>query len=501
MTKTKHSLLIIGGAITVFIVTRIISLAKLPVFADEAIYLHWAQVAANEPEKYLFLPMLDGKPPLHTWLLIPFATLVQDPLWGGRLLSVLAGLATVCILDRLIVHLGGKKAARLVGFLIVTFAPFWHFHHRMALAESLLSLWFSASLLFGLRSLERPSWKNALLLGLSLGVALWTKTSAFFFLPILILLPLLEALNKAKKLNKGILFSFYNPFTGGHFAIGLIIGLLTFTTLKLSPLFPYLFTRSLDYTFTVQEIIGGEWRYVIGTSLPRILGWLIWYFSPFLFVPLVASRTKSKLLLFLGLIFLIPLVMFGRVLSPRYFFPIAPLFTVACALALENLRSFLTRKLIVSFFLIYSSVFLVVSWWNPDYYPFVATDRTQYLEDWSSGHGIREVADFIEKRLEKGPVTVATEGFFGTLPDGLAIYFNKPKYEGRLEVIGVGQPITAFREDLLAKAKERELYLVVNADRLSINPLPEYLKVIDQFERPNNAPPLLLLRVTFPKHE
>ena len=91
-----------------YLLITAIALTALPVFSDEAIYIHWAQVATNEPSKYAFLPMLDGKPPLHVWTLIPMLKVVQDPLLAGRLVSVLVGLVNVLLIGILIRELGGE---------------------------------------------------------------------------------------------------------------------------------------------------------------------------------------------------------------------------------------------------------------------------------------------------------------------------------------------------------------------------------------------------------
>src|SRR3989338_7826865 len=88
--------------LALFLLTHFLFLTKLPVFSDEAIYIHWAQVATNEPSKYAFLPMLDGKPPLHVWTLIPMLKIVQDPLLAGRLISVFIGLVNIVLIGILI---------------------------------------------------------------------------------------------------------------------------------------------------------------------------------------------------------------------------------------------------------------------------------------------------------------------------------------------------------------------------------------------------------------
>ena len=69
---------------------RVINLTILPVFADEAIYIRWAQVMRAE-STLRFLPLSDGKQPLFMWVVIPFLKLFSDPLVAGRLVSVFTG--------------------------------------------------------------------------------------------------------------------------------------------------------------------------------------------------------------------------------------------------------------------------------------------------------------------------------------------------------------------------------------------------------------------------
>src|SRR3990167_4061230 len=72
---------------------RIVNLTILPVFVDEAIYVRWAQVMANEPT-LRFLPLSDGKQPLYMWVLMFVIKYFSDPLFIGRLLSVATGVGT-----------------------------------------------------------------------------------------------------------------------------------------------------------------------------------------------------------------------------------------------------------------------------------------------------------------------------------------------------------------------------------------------------------------------
>ena len=61
---------------------RLWNLNSLPIFADESIYVRWAQVMRAEPS-LRFLPLSAGKQPFYMWLMIPALKLFTDPLLAG----------------------------------------------------------------------------------------------------------------------------------------------------------------------------------------------------------------------------------------------------------------------------------------------------------------------------------------------------------------------------------------------------------------------------------
>src|SRR3989344_836362 len=80
--------------VLVFGFTRLFNLEAVPIFADEAIYIRWAQLLAYDWHN-LFVPLTDGKTPLFMWLLAPWLRLGFDPLLAGRVLAAVSGLGTV----------------------------------------------------------------------------------------------------------------------------------------------------------------------------------------------------------------------------------------------------------------------------------------------------------------------------------------------------------------------------------------------------------------------
>src|SRR3990167_3465310 len=77
-----------------YFASRVYHLTQIPVFVDEAIYIRWSQVMRAEPS-LRFLPLSDGKQPLFMWLTMPALKFIADPLFAGRIVSVVAGLFTL----------------------------------------------------------------------------------------------------------------------------------------------------------------------------------------------------------------------------------------------------------------------------------------------------------------------------------------------------------------------------------------------------------------------
>ncbi|MFC1653741.1 ArnT family glycosyltransferase [Patescibacteria group bacterium] len=472
-----------------YLLSRIIFLTKLPVFADEAIYIRWAQVGLNEPEKYNLLSMLDGKPPLHNWLIKPFLFIFNDPLFSGRFLSVLAGGFTLFFGYKILKDIFKKDDLVQKGLILMILQPFWIIHHRLALAESILALFFTTSWFYANKAIKSKKIKHTVLFGLSWGLSLWTKTNAIFFIPAYLIIPFLFT---KKPTIKKLIVNYSRLLVGG------VVGGLLFLTLKSSELFPFLFSRSQDYTFSISEIIKGEWRFVLFTTIPRVFKWIIWYITPTAFLLSFYERNKNKLLSVGLLTYFSPLILLGRVLSPRYFFPVSVLIVIMVLNGIKESQKNKIDKRIANilfqttlgFSLFFSMMFI----FRPNNTPFVAADRKQYLEDWSSGHGIPNVRDFVSERIKETKVVVATEGFFGTLPDGLIMYFDKSEHINNLEMYGIGLPINGVSQDLREKTKDAEVYIVGNSHRVDLS-TSQNVQKIGEYERPNKAPSLQLFKV------
>ena len=223
------------GMYVLYFLSRLINQTLLPVFADEAIYIRWAQLMNEDFGRYVFFPMNDGKPPLQMILLsrlLPFFKL--DPLQAARTLSTLTGTITLGSVMYFVRILGGSKFASLLSGLLYIFVPFSLFHDRMGLIDSMLLMFLTLALIFFTKSAFSSSWKWVGGAGIFYGASLWTKTPAVFFIPIIVILFLL-LVYKNKLPFKEVLI---------RFAVAGLIGIGIFLLLRLHPAFPSLFSRS-----------------------------------------------------------------------------------------------------------------------------------------------------------------------------------------------------------------------------------------------------------------
>ena len=77
-----------------------------------------------------------------------------------------------------------------------------------------------------------------------------------------------------------------------------------------------------------------------------------------------------------------------------------------------------------------------------------------------TGYGFSDIAKFLLEKSKDQKVIVGTEGFFGTLPDGLYIYLDK----AQISIVPSHGTISAEVRDA---AKENLTFFVGNKNRLS----------------------------------
>jgi len=483
----NKSLLCFLALLVLYFVLHLFNLTTLPVFADEAIYIRWSQLIIDDFSRYLFYPMNDGKTPLLMWLTVPFLRLFTDQLFAARLVSVLAGAMNVSFIFLILKKLHEKKAAYIAMFLAII-NPFIFFHNRLAITDALLFANLTVSYYFVLLIVKNKSFWPVLGLALFFFLAIMSKTPALLFIPVFYLaIFFAEKLNLQLFINKALKIS-----------LGLILAGLALASFKNEPLFSQLFAVGGNFLQDKSVIFSTAIWPVIIRNTKFFMEQLMTYLGPVVLVLALPAfkktRRKQSILFCSAIVFILPLVLLGKIIYPRYILSSSLFFLSSAAISLHNLRN---KKIIQSLALLLIILpyllFIKNAYFNVDQLQLSKIDREQFLEEWSSGHGIKEISEMIEKFAQTQRVAVATEGYFGTLPDGILLNLHNQNVDN-IYVEGIGQPIREIPSSFWQKAQGFDLkLLVVNSHRLEMD-LPTS-QLLASFCRINQAPCLQVWKI------
>lgn len=424
----KQDWLIIFSILALYFATRLFNLTLLPIFTDEAIYIHWSKLAWKDAS-WRFVSLTDGKQPLQTWGMIPLLKLFPDPLLAGRMFSVLSGFFTLLGIWLLLRFLWNKKTAYFGSFIYI-FTPYYLFFDRMALIDSGVTTFSVWILLFSLLLVKQLRFDVAIIFGIIAGVGSLAKSTVrLFFLPSLYL-PFIYFFNfKKKRLNLTKTINFFLLF-----AIVAFTALTIYNIQRLSPFLHFVEEKNKTFVLTFSEFLQNPLEVLPHNlrAIPYYLGnnsgWVLIFFGLWGLLLLLKKETRLCLYFFAWFLTLfLPIALFAKVLSSRYIIFLTIPFVLGFAYLLERRRKF--TAFFISIFLISVVYFDYAILFNPAKIPFPAVDRGQYLEDWPAGHGTREIVEFLKPIAQKEKVYVFTEGTFGLLPYALDIYFSyDPKY-------------------------------------------------------------------------
>lgn len=452
----KLPFIFFGLGTIIFFFLRLINLDIIPVFVDEAIYIRWAQIMKNEPT-LRFIPLSDGKQPLFMWLIIPALKLFNDPVIAGRIISIFSGFGTVIGIATLSYLLTRNLVISSLSYLLYSLTPFFVFFDRMALVDSLLSMFGIWSLVIGFLFIRHLRLDLAMLLGFVLGGGLITKSPAVIFYIWQIFL----IFYYFKKSKKNVLKLF------GGWLTALVISQGIFNILRLGPNFHLINSRNQDYVYTYTEVLK-HLNVPLIYNLQNSFSWIFLLLSLSTIILIIVSifSQNRRHSLFILSIFIFPLIAQGliaKVYTSRYLlFFVTPLM-ISAAIGLEYIVSRFKLKPLILLFLIIPSA---LSWsyvTDPENAKFSHDMRSGYLEEWTAGTGQKEIAKYLLEKSNQGKkIVVGTEGSFGTLPDGLQIYTEGQQ---NITIIGVGLPIVKLSDSLINTSKENEIYFVVNKSR------------------------------------
>jgi 4-amino-4-deoxy-L-arabinose transferase-like glycosyltransferase len=468
----KTEALFILIALIIYFIFRIPNLTSQPIFADEAIYIRWAQVMKSEPT-LRFISVQDGKTPLFMWAMTSMFKFFDDPLFAGRILSIFSGSLTllgVYLLSRLVF---GKKAAIFATIFYIS-SPLIIFFDRMALVDSMLSAFTIWSLYLLFLIIRSPRFDLAMILGYLLGGGLLVKTPAMMNL---LMLPISLIAFSYQQGKRSKLLRFLICLI-----IAVLIAMVMYNLLRLGPNFSQLSSRNEDYIFSVTEIM----KHPLDPFLPHFKDLLdVFYkmltlpiFLLILFGAVLLIHIKNKNGLAILVWAILPILIqlaFLKVFTARYIlFSIPPLLVIAGfgmswlttktskktrTLSTQNIVS-ITLLLLVIFQSLYFD-WLIIN--EIQKAPLPLNERKGYLEEWTAGYKFKEIAGQIREKRKTQTVVVGTEGFFGTLPDGIRIYLDNT------DISFVGSTATISAQ-MRTAAKDHFTYFIANKNRLAKPP-------------------------------
>lgn len=485
--KYRKEILIFCFITCLYFVLRIPNLTIQPIFADEAIYVRWAQVMRAEPT-LRFLPLTDGKTPLFMWLMIPLFKVFDDPLFAGRFLSVIAGFMTLLG----VFVLGWKYFNKQTAFwvmLLIAITPFSVFFDRMALVDSMLAAFSVWSLVFVLWLISTLRLDLSIILGFILGGGLLTKTSGFSNIYMLPVGLIAFNFSKVKRLNRLIKTIFYLAFSAAT-------AFFIYSLLRLGPGFDSLASRNQDYIFPISRLF----THPLDPLIPHFKDLLDWFpklfTTPiliFIFLGIILAfikRNKIAIVIFFWMAGpLLAELLFLRTFTARYILSSVPflLFLGGWGIA-QSVEIFKPKFkwaflvfILICLPLALRFDYLLLT--NPAAAPLPEEERRGYLEDWTAGYGFPWIADYLMKEAQKETIYVGTEGSFGTLPDGLTIYldsyFHKSSNNQKIVVLGGNAIISEVIRDA---AEISQAFFIANKSRVGVHPADTEL--ITEYKKP-----------------
>ncbi len=459
LKKHRVELLFFYLIIIFFFLSRLDQLTSLPIFTDEAIYIRWAQIAKQDAS-WRFISLTDGKQPSFVWIAMVIMKFIDDPLLAGRLVSVGAGFISLIGMFFLGKEIFKNKWVGIVSSFLYFIFPMALVYDRMALYDSLVGAFAVWSLYLTILLTRHLRLDTAILLGMTAGAGVLTKTSGFFsiyLLPFSVLLLDWKKNERSSRFLKFIVLAVVSVvLTYGYYSI-----------LRLSPFFNIITEKNAIFVYPFSEWLTHPFRFFIG-NWKGFWDWLIIYTtSPILILMLLSffinKRSFFREKLFLFVWFIVPVValaLFGRVLYPRFiFFMILPLLPLS-AFSIVNLYKIIGNKILFAILCIFafslairSDLIILTDFKNA---PIPFSDLGQYNHDWPSGWGIKEAVAILNEEAKNQKIYVATQGNFGLMPYALEIYLvSNPN----IEIKGFW-PVDQMPIEVLEKSKKMPTYFI-----------------------------------------
>ncbi len=263
-----------------------------------------------------------------------------------------------------------------------------------------------------------------------------------------------------------------------------------YNILRLGPNFQMVGSRNQDYLFSISEVLSHPLN-PLRSNLEKTLSWIVALLTWPLALAVVGGLFSRRLRLSIGLLVLwsfLPLIFQGslaKVYTSRYLLFAIPPLIIAAGLFINHILSRLRQGAGLAFLIFISVVVLFKIYplyTHPSQAHLPREMKFGYFEEWTAGYGQKEIAIYLASLPVDQKILVVTEGFFGSLPDGLQIY---TQHLPNVTVIGSSWPVSEIPPQLISGAIDHTAFLVANRSRLELSPDKlNRLKLIAEYPKP-----------------
>jgi hypothetical protein len=255
-------------------------------------------------------------------------------------------------------------------------------------------------------------------------------------------------------------------------AVTFTIGFGFYSILRLGPEFHMISLRNKDYVFSIEEVLKHPFSPFVSNL--KISTSYLWYFlTPPIFTAVLlglfhGNRNNFRQVVFLAIIAGTPLIIqssIAKVLTARYILYITPYLLILAAFGLNHIKSHI-RKIVMPLTFVWPVLLIAFLILKPETLNLPRSEKSGYFELWTAGYGIKEASEHLKREALSGKtILVGTEGYFGTLPNGLEMYLNKYR---NVRIVGIGLYPDRVPDPLVNSIKDNDVYLLINDSRLKM---------------------------------
>jgi 4-amino-4-deoxy-L-arabinose transferase-like glycosyltransferase len=458
---------------------RLYALSRAPLFCDEDLYVHGVRRMAGETglSAWTIAARYCTKPPLVFELMRAATFVLHDRVAGARVVSAVAGLASVLGTFAVGRRVAGP-AAGVSAALAYAVSPLAVLHERMALMDATLAAAALWAIVTTWRALEDVSFPRAFLAALLGACAVLSKAPGV----VAAAAPLLLAFTCGPHVRRL-----------GVAALAAAGPVAAYAALRLGPLGRFLEGQDaerLAAPFTFFEANAGVLGDALASYLPLGLPVLA-----LIGVGLVARREArmASFLVGMALLWSVPWLVFSNFGPSRYHYPALPIVLALAAgvprrLAAEGVRPALVLLAKLWGAVILAASLVVSAWLVVDHRtaPLAALDDWQYRSGWPSGYGFAEARALLDARAGTGSCVAFVMGGLHEEAAGVEAAARPGRLSlGRLDAAS-----------LAARPRDCETFVLAEppgaADVQAAIPTAT---VLDRFDKPGGAPAVFVLRI------